>query len=269
MKIAFLILTFLVCGIAAYFSLSHREMFQSQQDTRLQTISTNKNVTANAEATEAEIVVQEGILQEAQQERATATAALESLTSTGRGLNNQVQELDTTLASQQTEISNLNATIAETTAALAEFGDNVTIGTISENISALERERDTLVERRDELIELTKAAERNLADKQADATRIAERTASRNAQLALNATEAVISAVNHDWGFVLIGAGSNSGFSPQATMVVQRDGRVIGRVRPSAIEPTQTIAEIDYGTLPTGVRFQPGDRVMLAEPVAN
>jgi hypothetical protein len=51
--------------------------------------------------------------------------------------------------------------------------------------------------------------------------------------------------------------------------LVERDGRKIGRVRPSAIEPTQTIAEIDLGSLSSGVRLQPGDRVILAQPVAN
>jgi len=52
-------------------------------------------------------------------------------------------------------------------------------------------------------------------------------------------------------------------------MVVQRDGRVIGKVRPSSVEPTQTIAEIDYSSLGAGVRLQPGDRVLLARPSTN
>jgi hypothetical protein len=40
-------------------------------------------------------------------------------------------------------------------------------------------------------------------------------------------------------------------------------------VRPSAIEPTQTIAEIDFKTLADGVRIQPGDRVILTKPNSN
>ena len=50
---------------------------------------------------------------------------------------------------------------------------------------------------------------------------------------------------------------------------MQRDGRMIGRIRPSSIEPKQTIAEIDFNSLATGVRLQPGDRVMLAKPNTN
>jgi hypothetical protein len=52
-------------------------------------------------------------------------------------------------------------------------------------------------------------------------------------------------------------------------LIVQRDGRRIGRVRPSSIEPTQTIGEIDFESLATGVRIQPGDRVILATPTSN
>lgn len=269
MKIAFYILTLLVFGVAAYFSLSHKEMFESQQTTRFETIQTNKNVSARADVTEAEIVTRTGVLDQAKLERDTAIASLESLTASGRSLSAQVAEAEATLARQQTEITGHNETIARVTAMLSEFGGNVTPDTISDTIVALQKRRDELTLERDELEELIAAGERNLEQKQEEAARVVQRTVTRTNQLTLGATEAVISAVNHDWGFVLIGAGSNSGFSPQAIMVVQRDGRVIGRVRPSAIEPTQTVAEIEYSTLSPGVRFQPGDRVLLTRPIAN
>ena len=81
--------------------------------------------------------------------------------------------------------------------------------------------------------------------------------------------ESVVSAVNQDWGFLVIAAGSNSGFTPQTPLIVERDGKTLGRVRPSSVEPTQTIAEIDFNTLATGVRLQPGDRVITAKPSSN
>jgi hypothetical protein len=52
-------------------------------------------------------------------------------------------------------------------------------------------------------------------------------------------------------------------------LLVKRDGKLIGRVRPSSIEPNQTIAEIDQESLVLGVRLQPGDRVILARPATN
>jgi hypothetical protein len=78
--------------------------------------------------------------------------------------------------------------------------------------------------------------------------------------------QAVITGVNQEWGFLVIGAGSNTGFTPQTSLLVQRDGKMIGRVRPSSIEPTQTIAEINFKTLAPGVRIQPGDYVIYEKP---
>ena len=269
MKIAFYILTFLVCGVAAYFSLSLKEMFENQQTVRLQTIETNRVVTANADATDAEILVREEVLENTRDDRAQAQAALESAQGNARTLANQLREVESTLASLDEEINQLNTQLANINSVFDEFTENVSPHTINASITSFQRRRDELVQKLAEIEELTVIAERRLSDQRAEAERVARRSAERNAAIALNATEAVISAVNNEWGFVVIGAGSNSGFSPQSAMVVQRDGRVIGRVRPSSIEPTQTIAEIDYSSMSSGVRLQPGDRVQLARPVAN
>lgn len=269
MKIAFHILTFVVCAVAAYFSLSHRELFINQQSVRLETISTNKTVSSRADGVDVEANEKQNALTAIETEAATAAAALESATASGRSLTSQLAEIGSTVEGQETEIARLNESISEVSKIFQEFGENVTPSTVEETIVNLQRERDELVQSRDEMEELTAAAIRNLEEKRAEAARVTERINARNAQLSLNAAEAVISAVNHEWGFVLIGAGSNSGFSPQTSLIVQREGRIIGRVRPSSIEPTQTVAEIDYTSIPVGMRFQPGDRVMLANPVAN
>jgi len=47
---------------------------------------------------------------------------------------------------------------------------------------------------------------------------------------------------------------------------VKRDGRVIGQLKPSSVEPKQTIFEIDFDSMAPGVRIRPGDRVFMAQP---
>ena len=84
-----------------------------------------------------------------------------------------------------------------------------------------------------------------------------------------NAKESVITAVEADWGFVVIGAGSNVGFTPQTKLLVKRDGVLIGRINPTSIEPSQTIAEIETSSLAPGASIQPGDRVILAVPATR
>ena len=112
-------------------------------------------------------------------------------------------------------------------------------------------------------------ADKTLAISRAELDRLAKRMIERSARIGRNSITAVITAVNQEWGFLVIGAGSNSGFTPQTPLLVERDGRTIGRVKPSSIEPTQTIAEIDFQSLAPGVRLQAGDRVILATPTSN
>ena len=116
---------------------------------------------------------------------------------------------------------------------------------------------------------LVTAAEKRLSANKAEANRLTDKKMERNARIARNAMESVITAVSPDWGFVVIGAGSNTGFTPQTVLLVKRDGKLIGRVRPSAIERTQTIGDVILESLAPGVRLQPGDRVILAKPESN
>lgn len=273
MKIAFNILVTLACGVAIYFSLSHKEKFEKEQSTRLSTIETNKNVTASADATDAEIKKQQAVLDQSIIDRDTANARLDAATATGRTLESEVNDLIAQENSQKAELAELDKTleaVAKIVAELgAEMGQDVNMENLGDKIKELDERRLAQQTTLEELESNVASAEKSLANKQAEARRLVERTVNRNNRIATNSTEAVLTAVDQDWGFVVIGAGSNSGFAPQAPLLVKRDGRLIGRIRPSSIEPTQTIAEIDQKSLAIGVRLQPGDRVMLATPAAN
>jgi hypothetical protein len=152
---------------------------------------------------------------------------------------------------------------------MSELGGDVTVDNIGEKIKEFENRKSEQQTKLEELETLTTAAEKAFTTNRAELDRLMKRDLERISRIASGTTESVISAVNQDWGFLVIGAGSNSGFTPQTSLIVHRDGKALGRVRPSSIEPTQTIAEIDFDTLATGVRLQPGDRVMLAKPSGN
>ncbi len=269
MKIAFHILAIIACGVAIYFSLSHKEKFKKQQDVRLLTIATNRSVVASTEAANTEIKRERELLAVSVERRDTLDASVQALTSKGNTLKAEVDELDTELVAQKVELDGLQKILEEVRTILAGLGEEVDIDTLPDRIKSLQDERDMRQEKKDELEVLVTGAEKSVAAKQAENQRLFERKTARNARISRNATEAVVTAVDQNWGFLVIGAGSNSGFTPQTDLLVKRDGRLIGRVKPSAIEPTQTIAEIDFDSLSPGVRIQPGDRVMLANPAAN
>ncbi len=136
-------------------------------------------------------------------------------------------------------------------------------------LTQIEEQKQNRVSKSEEINVLMTAAEKILTTNSAERDRLVQRESLRATKLEQNAMEAVITGVNQDWGFLVIGAGTNSGFTPQSALIVQRNGKMIGRARPSSIEPTQTIAEINFDSIAPGVRIQPGDKVVYETPSSN
>jgi len=269
MKFISPILAILVCGAAIYFSLAESEKFGAEQEARLLAINTNATVSKSlAEATLA-ISKEEELLEASRTQLATSTASVSFLESTVASQKSEVIELNNQLGVLNEESAEVVKALEKINLLLANEGGNVTLDNFKKKFDEIEDEIKATQTKLDETETLLEGAKVSLSTKQAEVERLVERKTARNQRISRNAMEARITAVNHDWGFLVIGAGSNSGFTPQTTLLVKRDGRLIGKVNPSAIEPTQTIAEIDLKTLAPGVRIQPGDSVILAKPATN
>lgn len=266
--IVYVIAIVVACG-AAFFSFSHSGKFEELQKDRLTTIASNKEVTAKAEAADKNIKDEKALLVASQDKKELVSQSIETLKATGSTFKNEVSKLDAALEVQTAEFTQLEKALEEVNVIMSSLGGGVTLDNLAEKIAEIEQSKKDKQTKLDELKTLVSGAEKNLETKRAEADRLVTRGIERNARISRNSMEAVVTAVNQDWGFLVIGAGSNSGFTPQTALLVQRDGRKIGRVRPSSIEPTQTIAEIDLESLAPGVRLQPGDRVILAAPTGN
>jgi len=255
------------CG-AAYFSFDLSKKFEALQVDRLQTIDDDKKTTALAEAADADIKREKALLVSSQEKRDLLTQSVDSLKSAGSALTNDVAKSKDDLKSQDVEFAALNKALEEVIATLGDLA-GATLDNLPEKIQEIEADKVAKQQKFEELQTLNEGAEKTLASSRAELDRLGKRKIDRGSRIARNSMGAVVTAVNQDWGFLVIGAGSNSGFTPQTTLIVERDGRKIGRVRPSAIEATQTIAEIDLQSLAPGVRVQPGDRVVLATPLSD
>lgn len=269
MKAILYVVALLVIGGAAYFTLEHNRKFKELQEDRLKTIATNQAVSANADVKENELKDEKEVLAASEQKREELTQSISALKSTASTLQRDVSELDNAIKGQTDEFAELEKTLAEVNTILEGLGGGVTLDTLAAKIEEIDEEKATRESKLDELESLVSTAEKLLTKNRSDVDRLVKRTVERNARISLNSMESVITAVDQDWGFLVIGAGSNSGFSPQASLIVKRDGRMIGRVVPTSIEPTQTIADIEFDSLASGVRLQPGDRVILAAPMTN
>ena len=283
-KVTLYILAILTIGGAGYFSYDLSKKFKNpeipagqslpvdeqvpkgEQDQRLLAIRINTIKTAMAVAKEKELKDEQGVLKAVQNTREETKLSIAALKSKEADFKRQIAELDTTIGEQNEELKALDRTLAEIKLILTELGDGITVQNIAEYFNKISDEKKALERTLEEKETLVAAAEKRLAESKAEEARLTEKKMERNVRIQHNAMESVITGVNQDWGFVVIGAGSNTGFTPQTSLLVKRDGRLIGRVNPTAIEPTQTIADIDQGSLAPGVRLQSGDRVILAKP---
>ncbi len=254
---------------AAFFSYNHSNKFATLEKVRLETIATNKQVMADADVAEKKIKEEKDKLAASTKSRDDLTQTVSQLRSTGSGLASDLRKLDTEMKSQTEEFAQLEKALEEVNKILAGLGENVTLDSLSDKIQQIEDDKTAKQKALEELETVVGGAEKDLATKRSEQDRLSKRMIERSSRIGRNSMQAMVSAVNQDWGFVVIGAGSNSGFTPQTSLIVERDGRKIGRVRPSSIEATQTIAEIELNAMTSGVRIQPGDRVILASPATN
>lgn len=269
MKAILYILAILVAGGGIVVTRMQSSKFEDLQKSRLKLIADTKAVTADASVKEKELTDEKKVIADAESKREEITQSVAALEATGATLKRDSADLDNTLKAQKQELADLDKAMEEVNKIVTSLGGEVTLANLPDKIQEIDANKKAKQAKLEESDTLITAAEKSLANNRAESDRYAKRVIERNARIGRNAMEAVITAVDQDWGFLVIGAGSNTGFTPQTSLLVQRDGHLIGRVRPSSIELNQTIAEIDFKSLAPGVRIQPGDRVMLAAPNRN
>jgi len=269
MKAILYALVILVIGGATFLSIQHSHKYEALQKDRLDTIVERKNVDSQAAAQITDLKKERALLAAAEQKKEETIQQITDLKSKAASMEREIAELDTTLKGQDAEFAELDKTMKEVQEVLKSLGDDTTLENLAEKIQQVTDVKKSKEDKLDELKTLVAAADKLLANNHTEVDRLVKHDIERDSNIGHNSVEAVLNSVNQDWGFVVIGAGSITGFSPQTALLVKRDGRVIGRVRPSSIEPSQTIAEIDFASLAPGVRLQPGDHVMLAKPITH
>jgi len=269
MKATFYVVAILAACGAGVFSFNQSNKFKDLNKKFDDTVATHAQRTADLTTTDKNITEEKALLAASEEKQQLLTQSVSALKAKETSLKSESVKLDGELKAQDAEFKQVEEALAQVKKALESLGGDVTLETLPAKIQEIEDDKTAKTKKLDELKTLAEGAEKTLVGSRAEMDRLGKRIIERNARIGKNSMQAVVTAVNQDWGFLVIGAGSNSGFTPQTALLVERDGQKIGRVRPSSIEPTQTIAEIDLESLSAGVRLQPGDRVILAEPATN
>ena len=252
-----------------YYTLEQTRILKMVNEVRKETDDENAQTTALAEQRERERDLAKEALQETVRVRTEAQDRLANLRGQETTLRASIKQKEASLAKFKAQQKKFEDTKAEVAKVAAELGKTFTIDNIEQELAAMKATKANRVERVDELDLLIAAAEKSIEENTAELARQVAREEARQLKINRGAIEAVVTGVQQDWGFLVIGAGSNQGFTPTSTLLVKRDGRLIGKVRPSSIEANQTICEIIFPSLARGVRLQPGDKVIFDNPAID
>ena len=226
------------------------------------TASLNDAKTAHQQATagQSEATKVRADLKKAQQTAQEAVqAATDAKTSTD-GYKTQIAKLQTdvktatdSLQAKETQLADLNKKLTDATVGLKQNGPDVDI---AKQVDDLKRSRDELQLVKDSL-------DTQLKNSQAQLAAAAKRQQSYEDKSAMLGLHGRVLAVNREYNFVVLDLGSRSGVSSNATMIVQRGGSLVGKIRTVSVEPSQTVADIVPNSVPAGVVVQPGDTVIF------
>ena len=102
-----------------------------------------------------------------------------------------------------------------------------------------------------------------LASAQSQTASLQKRITDRETSASMMGLHGRVLAVDRNWNFVVLDLGNRNGVNANATMVIQRGSSMVGRVKITTVEPSQSIADIVPNSVPAGVTVQPGDTVVF------
>ena len=167
-------------------------------------------------------------------------------------LKAQVETANDSIKAKQTDIDTLNqklaaATPPPTTTVAPAAADELTRA--NAQLAELKVIKDGL----ESQLKLARDAQQN------DARRLAQRESAD----AKNGLQGRVLAVDRNWNFVVLNLGGRSGVNANETMVIRRGTSLVGRVRITSVEPSQSIADIVPNSVPAGISVQAGDTVVF------
>ncbi len=256
-----LILTSLVAGAAAYFAIQNKNSYAQHHDAR---------VAAETQDTRT------------QRELATVSEELEDF---GARLNTGTEQRDLSVAQREQKEIKLNSSKQQLASKNKEMLDKqnridgltLALESASENLPAgldladipgmvedLKLKEDELQNEIQEKRTLVAAAVNRTKNSEKVLESLRNQETAYQQAIARNAIELAVSAVNNEWGFVVINTPRGTGIQTASPLVVKRGEAFVARLTVDKVEPTQIVANID--SISDGMRILPGDRVIFEDP---
>lgn len=203
-------------------------------------------------------------------------------------VKSELVELRADLETQELELSSLEANVKQLTAKsktqeaalveaegiIAKFeeafkGENIPVSGIADYVSQLKEDEQGLEAELEETVTVAEVAQTKLDSGENVLADFRKREVERARNLSQNSISSLITAVNADWGFVVIKPHPGAVITSDSQLIVVRGGKSLGRLSINAVEPNRVIADINYDSLAAGARVRAGDRVILAQTLSR
>ena len=259
MKNIYLLIPALIAIIASIgFSLKNRTALKDTRDARIKNNNQIVEVLNDIQQTDDPALIASYEALYAQEVRlAESKANTDSHNVNIKRLDNEIAGLNSEKAPVDKKIATAENAVKE----ISERFPGTTLQNVAEKIKQLESDLETakqdLATRKTEL----EVVNKKVAAKEVRIKKAEKVQTDRLSSIGRNATEGLITAVNTDWGFVLVNIGKDQGVQGDSQLIVQRDGIRIGNLNVVSIQPGLTVADINQKGLSGSV--EPGDKVIF------
>lgn len=265
MKSLFYALAVVAIIAAVFFSWQVKDKYVAKQGERDNLIQENKILGQNIETKEGEKKVAIKEKQDAVDARAEVFAQFDSSTAQGNQLARDLEEVEDRFAQAK-------AKKAEVEKIMKEIED-LFPGTPLEEVPAvyegLVAKQRTLEKELEDQEIIKEGLVKEVTKNNDEISRVDTKIAESRTRVRGNDFQATVTSANNEWGFYVIGAGEKSGLAGDSRLLVQRGGRMIGKVAISSLEANQAVAEVVPGSLAPGAIIRPGDQVILEKVYSN
>ena len=265
MKSIFYALAIVAIGAAGFFGWSAQEKFKEQLTKRDELKSQNDNLTKSINQKTTEEADATAAKNLALKDESDSKAGLEAAEA-------KAKEFAATLDSVSGDLEIAVArkkTIDDSIEELRVKYPDIRLEDVDGIVKEMESKMKKLVAEEQDLQLVKTRLEDGVAKNLAETSRVNEKIDASIKRVEGNTFQATILAVDNDWNFVVIGAGEKSGLTADSNLLVQRGGRLLGKLSISKLEANTAVAEIVPGSLRVGVALRPGDQVILESVRSN
>lgn len=181
-----------------------------------------------------------------------------------KSLNSDIKGKEDELAAAKQEIEDLAAKKQAMQEEITRIlGGSGTPEEILAKNEELKKENDAKVSDIEQISKEADVAKKAAAESETLITRLKQQQATRAKAISLASRTGTVSAVNPDFGFVVVSLGQNEGVTSESRLLVKRGNQLIGKLKIVQIFGSTTVADIDKKSITAGFAIQPGDEVVF------